>query len=198
MSRGRLELRGLKKMKRLITDEKPDVVQTWMYHSDLIGGLIARMAGVKAISWGIHNSNLSLSVAPKKSILTAYICAVTDRWIPSHIISCSEYAAKVHRRIGYNSRKLSVVHNGYDMNKFSIDNVVRCQVRAELNVSEDCIVLGMIARWHKVKDHSNLLHAMSYVKQKIDRPWMLILAGDAMDENNSELALLWQIRKIGT
>ena len=26
---------------------KPDIIQTWMYHSDFLGGIIGRLAGVK-------------------------------------------------------------------------------------------------------------------------------------------------------
>ena len=33
---------------------KADVVQTWMYHSDLIGGIIGKIAGIKNIFWGIR------------------------------------------------------------------------------------------------------------------------------------------------
>lgn len=47
MNPGKPSVRRFWKLMRLIRAEAPDVVQTWMYHSDLFGGLAARMVGGK-------------------------------------------------------------------------------------------------------------------------------------------------------
>ena len=39
----------------LIKTINPHIVQTWMYKSDLVGGLIARLAG-KKVFWNIRNT----------------------------------------------------------------------------------------------------------------------------------------------
>lgn len=40
----------------IFRERRPDIVQTWMYHSDLLGGLAARMAGIGGIIWGVRTT----------------------------------------------------------------------------------------------------------------------------------------------
>ena len=53
----------------LLSDLKPDVVQTWLVHADFLGGIAARLAGIKNIIWNIRYSNLKLGKAKLTTIL---------------------------------------------------------------------------------------------------------------------------------
>jgi len=57
MPRGRVTLKGLKTLYRFIRTLDPDLVQTWMFHANLIGGVVARLAGKRAVVWGIRSSS---------------------------------------------------------------------------------------------------------------------------------------------
>ena len=50
---------------RFLRHDKPDVVQTWLYHGDLFGCLAGRLAGIRSVIWGIHNTSLE-AVKSKK------------------------------------------------------------------------------------------------------------------------------------
>ena len=74
---------------RLIRDLrrlKPDLVHTWMYHADLIGGIAARLAGVPALAWGIHHSNLA--PADNKSRTLAVVGRMRSCRIGCRTASC--------------------------------------------------------------------------------------------------------------
>ena len=58
MRKGRTIARPALVLARWLKQEKPDIVQTWMYHADLLGGLAAHLAGRIPVVWGIRNTSL--------------------------------------------------------------------------------------------------------------------------------------------
>lgn len=105
------------RLTRLIRDFAPDLVQTWMYHADLMGGLAARLAGVRSVIWNIRHSDLRPGVDKRATIWTARLCGFLSRWLPSLILCNSYHAAGLHEKLGYESRRIEVVPNGIDVEK---------------------------------------------------------------------------------
>ena len=56
-SNRKINLFELFKLYKHIKKIKPDVVQTWMIHADMIGGIVARLAGVNNIFWSVEGHN---------------------------------------------------------------------------------------------------------------------------------------------
>ena len=184
--RGRVNFAGLVQLFRLIRKVKPEVVQTWMYHSDLIGGVIARLAGVRAIAWGIRHANLDPAHNSRATLGIVRICAFLSDWVPRRIISCSEKATHVHQAIGYRADKFIHIPNGYSMERLKPDDAARSAVRAELGISNDVFVMGMVARFDVQKDHRNLLQALNLFKRS-GTPFVCLLVGVGMTDSNHEL-----------
>ncbi len=194
MPQGFVTWAGWQKLRQLIRIERPDVIQTWMYHSDLIGALAARSVGHRTVCWGIHNSDLSKERTPWRSRWVAKICALLSQYLPCRIISCSTQAAGVHLKAGYDPARLHVVNNGYDLSRFSVDADARIVVRQELGCSDATLVVGAIARWHPVKDHETLFSALALLPSAIcsaagSAEWTLALAGTGMTRENEQLKL---------
>ncbi|MFN8519721.1 MAG: glycosyltransferase [Chloroflexota bacterium] len=186
MPRSRLTRTGIRRLWSIIRASDADVIQTWMYHSDVVAGGLARMAGRRAIVWGIHNSE----IASLKTKVVARVAAVASYAVPHTIISCSEEGARRHRALGYAERRIVVVPNGYDLTHFERDEAARERLRAEWGVQPGEVVLGTVARWDPQKDHANLVRAMESLDPAVAARCRLVLVGTGMDESNVELAAL--------
>jgi glycosyltransferase involved in cell wall biosynthesis len=192
MPKGKLTFNGLTKLYKLIKEIDPDLIQTWMYHSDLIGSTIARFAGKKAIVWGIHNSNLDPAKTALTTRLIARACATISGIVPQKIISCSNDGVKIHSELGYQSQKMVVVPNGYDISEFSPKPDLRTVLRHQLQIAKDTTLIGTIARWNPQKDHPNLIAALGQLQTRSQSPWHYLLVGSFLDKDNQELVSLLQ------
>jgi glycosyltransferase involved in cell wall biosynthesis len=185
MPRRRVTLKGLLRLWNILRGEKPDVVQTWMYHSDLIGGIVARLAGVKRITWGVVHFNLGKDVTPLSTRIVAKLCALVSGFIPHIIISCSEKAIGVHRRIGY-SNKFRYIPLGFDMNELVLNPASRETVRKKWQFTGQEVVIGCVARWDPQKDHKNLVRAFASITNQYPGV-KCVLIGPGMNFENEEL-----------
>ncbi len=189
MPRGRLTLKGIIKLWTLIRKIKPDIVQTWMYHADLIGGFISRLAGYSNVLWGIVHFNLDRDVASRTTRWTAKVCALVSHFIPKKIISCSVSATLVHQKIGYDTTKFLTIPLGYDLSELKRDDLSREKLRTIWGIDKNAVVFGCIARWNPQKDHLNLLKAFDMLSKNSKNVYC-IMAGREIDNNNLDLAEL--------
>lgn len=186
LPRGRVTIAGLWQLWRFIRRLKPDVIQTWMYHANLIGGLAGHLAGHRNISWGIHHASLSRGETRRSTIWVARICAWLSSRIPKRIICCAERSRLVHETLGYNSERMRVITNGYDVSVFRPDKRAGRAIRRELLLDSSTPLIGFVARFDPIKDHETLFAALSILKHHENSP-SCILVGTGMNRANSSL-----------
>lgn len=168
----------------LLRRTRPDIVQTWMYHADLVGGLASWIAGCRNIIWGIRGT-----LVPKKSWLTRLlvrICAKNSFWIPRVIVCCAESARVWHVSLGYVKKKMIVIPNGYDLTYFAPDMKLKRTMRMRLGIPENSLVIGTIGRFDTLKDYKNYILATRIVAKKIPSVKFLML-GRNIDVSNAVL-----------
>jgi len=186
MPKGRLTVNGLKKLKRYLKENKPDLIQTRMVHADLVGGVVARMVGSTPVVWAVHATELGDFKKTWKTRFIRRICALLSHWIPSAIITDAQGAKQLHISLGYSRNKFTVIPNGVDLSKFRQNDEEREKLRSEWNVPSELVLLGFVARWDPLKDHRNLLKALS-ILNKQQCQFQCVLVGNGMDSNNSDL-----------
>jgi len=191
MPRGRVTLAGLRDLHALIRREQPMAVQTWMYHADLVGGIAARLAGIRAVAWGIRNSGTHLQRSSRSARLVLKACALLSGRIPAVIVCAAQDALERHRAQGYRADRMVVVPNGYDFSRFAPDAASRAAMRAAWGVADGVPLAGCVARWDPLKDHRNLLQALGrLVRGARDGGLQCVLVGRGMSPSNAELVAL--------
>ena len=166
---------------------RPDVVQTWMYHADLLGGLAARAAGVKAIAWNIRNNTLSPQTTSRTTRLVVAACAKLSASVPNRIVCCAKSAIRTHVLLGYREEKMRYIPNGFDLTRFRPDPSSRDAVRAELNLEPETPLIGLIGRFDPQKNHEGFIRAARMIRdQRSDVHFLL--AGCGIDGFNRTLA----------
>lgn len=175
---------------RVIASLSPDVVQTWLYHADLIGCVAARMAGCRRVVWGIRTGTLSPLLISRFTMLVAWLCARLSSVVPSAIVTCSVQAASEHKRMGYEASKFEVIPNGFDLDVYRADPAGRQETRRAWGVGPNDVLLGCVARWDRYKDHPNLLEALSIVISKGVTVRCVLVGGGLSASNGTLLKLL--------
>lgn len=183
---GKVRLSGLIKLFKLIRSVQPDVVQTWMYHADLIGGVVARLAGVKNIVWGVHHTTLVKGESKRSTIFIAKINAFLSRFVPQKIIYCAEKSREVQESIGFKQSKGVVVPNGFNTNNFQPTDKGRSILRKELGVDDDVFLIGHVGRFSPYKDYPTLIQTLNKVLEK-EKNIQFVLVGTGLDYQNSKL-----------
>ena len=187
MRRGVPNPLSILKLIRWLREDPPDVIQTWMYHADLIGGLAAKLAGGIPVAWGIHQSDLSREGNKWLTLQTIRACARLSRSLPARIVCSSEASRRAHANIGYVADKMTIIQNGSDLNMFKPDPEARLSVRRELEIPEHAPLIGLVGRFHPQKDHRNFIQAAAAVYQ--ERPDVhFLLCGDEVTWGNLRLA----------
>lgn len=166
MPRGRLKVQAIVRLTRILADIRPDVVQTWMYHADLIGGLVARACGIHRIFWGVRNSTLVAGKSQTSTIGVAKICALISGSIPTGIVSCATSAKAVHVKMGYDAKKFAVIHNGIDTSHYRFDRAGRDELRKQWGITHATTVIGMVARFDAQKDYETFFQALFILQNK--------------------------------
>jgi glycosyltransferase involved in cell wall biosynthesis len=171
---------------RIVRQTQPDLIQGWMFH----GNLAATLAGASLlrrvpIIWGMRGS-LDLKAEKKLTVAVIRMGALLSAW-PRRIVYVSQASVKQHEAIGYRSDRRLVIPNGFDCEAFRPDTQARASVRAELGLAEGTPLVGLVARYHPMKDHANFLAAASLlIEQGLNAHFLLI--GYGADPSNKELS----------
>lgn len=137
----------------------PRLIQGWMYHGNLAASAASYFIPHRVpVAWNIKQSLYDLSAEKPFTQLAVRIGARISLQ-PQVILYNSVTGAEHHERHGFAAAKRLVIADGFDSERFRPQPDAHRWLCSELGVPADSILIGLIARYHDMKDHPNLVEA---------------------------------------
>ncbi|SDH70010.1 glycosyltransferase [Roseospirillum parvum] len=196
LARGRPHPRALLGAVRLIRRHRPDVIQSWLYHADLLALVAAGLTGQpRRVIWNLRCSDMEMARYGRLSALVRGLCARLSP-LPGAVIANAQVGRQVHEKLGYRPRQWAVIPNGFDTTRFAPDPDLRATTRRQLGLDDGHTVIALTARVDPQKNHPGLLDAFARVAP--DHPHArLLLAGRGTQDLDLPDVLADKVLRLG-
>ncbi|MBD1878441.1 glycosyltransferase [Coleofasciculus sp. FACHB-T130] len=170
----------------IVRELNSNLIQGWMYH----GNLAAQLAGIIApqpvpVLWNIRHSLHSLDSEKAGTAAIIKLLAKLSSY-PSQILYNSKTSAIHHEELGYKAEKTRIIPNGFDTDLFTPSTEARNSLRTELSIAENIFLIGLMGRYHAVKDHATFLKAAAILLETYS-DIHFVLAGREISRDNKAL-----------
>jgi glycosyltransferase involved in cell wall biosynthesis len=98
-------------LRRLLAAQRPQVIQTFLFHANFLGRIAAHRAGVRAVVSGIR-------VAERAARWHLRLDRLTQRWVDRYVCVSQAVAEFSAKQGGLPPEKLVVIPNGIDLDKY--------------------------------------------------------------------------------
>jgi len=175
---------------RILRHYRPHILQTWLYHSDLIGLLIGKMAGVQSILWSIRCSLVDFDqYAWTTKLIFKLLIRLSH--LPDAVIANSFAGTISHRQSGYRCKRWVIIPNGFDTERYKPNKEIRASFRKLLSLGESNFIIGMVARYDPMKDYSNFFNAAGRLSIVFPNVYFVV-AGRGMNKTNYDVMKMIQ------
>lgn len=153
-------------LRSLLRRFRPQLIQGWMYH----GNVLASLASVLSVDpspvlWNIQQSLYDISKEPWLTARVIRLGVPLSRRTAA-IIYNSRTSAGQHEAFGYSRARRIVIPSAFDCEMFRPREEARQQVRAELGLGGATLLVGLVNRYHPMKDHPGFLKAAGMVSRR--------------------------------
>jgi len=191
--KGLLSVKAAWRLRHLIRSINPAIIQGWMYHGNLAASLSQVFIGKPVpLLWNIRHALYNLQHEKKGTAQVIKVSTMLSKRT-AKIIYNSRISAQQHQAFGYSARQSVIIPNGFDTQQFQPSQTARAKLRNTLQVPENTFLIGLIARYHPVKDHANFFKAAGRLA-KADVQF--VLAGRDVELSNPVIAELVQRQKL--
>jgi len=166
MRRRRPSLSGLLRFVFILRARNPMLVQAWLYHANLLalaGLLLSGLRRQTTLLWGVYCTELPVSHYHwTVRWLNARLSRLTDG-----VIYNARRSQDYHRAIGFREPRSLLLANSVNIERFKPSCELRREVRREMNIPQDAVVVIAVARVDPMKDWPNLMTAVRPLRNVI-------------------------------
>jgi len=168
---------------KLVSKFQPNLIQGWMYHANLAALLASWFIPRKVpILWNIRHTPYKLKDEKR---LTAFLIRLSAIFSsrPTMILYNSHVNTYQHKLLGFSNKHQEMIPNGFDCNYFKPSEDARLKLRNSLGLNHKTFLIGLIARYHPMKDHMTFIQAAGRLVAQYPNVHF-ILVGRGIDKNN--------------
>lgn len=156
--RGNRDLPVLERLRSRMRAGGCDIVHVHLYRACVYGRIAARLAGVPRVVTTEHSLGRGYIEGRATNLGNRLLYIATER-LSDVTVAVSETVRERLMAWGVAESDITVIPNGVDFDALRFDPVVRREVRNELGVPQDCLVIGALGRLDPVKRLDLLLEA---------------------------------------
>lgn len=180
---------GLFKSYKEIKKFKPDLIQGWMYHGNIFATFLSLITFQRSILiWNIRQTLYNINYESFSTRFAIFLGKLFS-FLPKRILCNSELAIVHHKDYGFKDC-FKLIENGVDTEKFYFDKQISNEFKKKLNIDKKNIVIGKIARFHKMKNHKFLIKNILKILEKYKNLTILLIGKNINYENKSIAVLI--------
>lgn len=169
-------------LRRLLSQQKVDVLQSWMYHANLLASVVSPLARVPVI-WNMR-AVPDIDYGRQIAMIDATLSRMAQA--PAAVVVNSEYGRDYMASRGYAGARWRVIPNGFDTAQFRPDVDARRRIRSEWGLDGDQTLVGLVARMDPVKDHVTFLEAARLLAER-DTETRFVCVGSGNERLEAQL-----------
>ena len=177
------ELETYKELRRLFEAERYDIVHTHASKAGIIGRAAAWKEGVPGVIHTVHGPPFHRYEKVWKNKI--YIAAEKFAVKRCHKMLCvADAMTEQYLEAGIGQAQMyRTVHSGMNLEQYLTDDAsLRTQVRAELNLPEDAVVIVKVARLFELKGHDYLIEAARMLKESGTEAYFVLVGNGLLRE----------------
>lgn len=195
-------LRAASKFRRVVAEEKPDVIHSWLYDANISARLSGLLNGRIPVITSLQSpdyapeARLAGNWNPYKVRALRMIDKFTAMLKKPYFVPCSESVKKSYQfHYGIDEDKTQVIYNSVNPDLLTASENDLKRLRRELMIPADAFVYLNVGRLDRPKNHKLLLEAFQKALPEVPNSYLLIVGAGDLDNELKKQAEDFQINE---